>query len=81
MVVRLRWQAHYWWQHPAEPAQATSDGQPHHGRGGNNGGGRRPLAPVQAATATTESVPYYLSGLGTVTAANTVTVRSRVDGC
>lgn len=73
--------AYYWWQHPAEPAQANqADGQPHHGRGGNNGGGRRPLAPVQAATATTESVPYYLSGLGTVTAANTVTVRSRVDG-
>ncbi|EAM9239213.1 multidrug efflux RND transporter subunit MdtA [Salmonella enterica] len=39
-----------------------------------------PLAPVQAATATTQAVPRYLSGLGTVTAANTVTVRSRVDG-
>ncbi len=49
-------------------------------------GGGRPgrfgaaLAPVQAATATSEAVPRYLSGLGTVTAANTVTVRSRVDG-
>ena len=45
-------------------------------------GGRRnmPLAPVQAATAETQSVPQYFSGLGTVTAANTVTVRSRVDG-
>ncbi|XNM68252.1 MdtA/MuxA family multidrug efflux RND transporter periplasmic adaptor subunit [Escherichia coli] len=40
----------------------------------------RALAPVQAATATSEAVPRYLSGLGTVTAANTVTVRSRVDG-
>jgi multidrug efflux system membrane fusion protein len=39
---------------------------------------RRPRA-VQAATATSEAVPRYLSGLGTVTAANTVTVRSRVD--
>ncbi len=39
-----------------------------------------PLAPVQAATATEEAVPRYLTGLGTVTAANTVTVRSRVDG-
>jgi multidrug efflux pump subunit AcrA (membrane-fusion protein) len=38
------------------------------------------LAPVQAATATSEAVPRYLTGLGTVTAANTVTVRSRVDG-
>ncbi len=35
----------------------------------------RRLAPVQAATATTQAVPRYLSGLGTVTAANTVTVR------
>lgn len=45
-------------------------------------GGRRnmPMAPIQAATAQTQSVPQYFSGLGTVTAANTVTVRSRVDG-
>ncbi|MFW0765425.1 MdtA/MuxA family multidrug efflux RND transporter periplasmic adaptor subunit [Trabulsiella odontotermitis] len=46
-------------------------------RGGRFGGA---LAPVQAATATSESVPRYLTGLGTVTAANTVTVRSRVEG-
>ncbi|TGD70371.1 multidrug transporter subunit MdtA, partial [Salmonella enterica subsp. enterica serovar Poona] len=39
-----------------------------------------PPAPAPAATATTQAVPRYLSGLGTVTAANTVTVRSRVDG-
>ncbi|ADO10178.1 Putative transport protein yegM precursor [Pantoea vagans C9-1] len=43
-------------------------------------GARRPLAPVQAATATRQSVPQFLSGLGTVTAANTATVRSRVNG-
>lgn len=45
-------------------------------------GGRRntPLAPVQAATATEQEVPRYLTGLGTVIAANTVTVTSRVDG-
>lgn len=39
-----------------------------------------PLAPVQAATATEQEVPRYLTGLGTVIAANTVTVTSRVDG-
>ncbi|POT59620.1 multidrug transporter subunit MdtA [Citrobacter amalonaticus] len=49
------------------------------------GAGRRgmrsgPLAPVQAATAVQQAVPRYLTGLGTITAANTVTVRSRVDG-
>ncbi|NIG21637.1 MULTISPECIES: MdtA/MuxA family multidrug efflux RND transporter periplasmic adaptor subunit [Pantoea] len=71
---------YYWWQHPAEPSkQPQAEGQQHHGRGAG-GANRRPLAPVQAAAATTQSVPYYLSGLGTVTAANTVTVRSRVDG-
>ncbi|MCA1176198.1 MULTISPECIES: MdtA/MuxA family multidrug efflux RND transporter periplasmic adaptor subunit [unclassified Pantoea] len=71
---------YYWWQHPAEPSkQPQAEGQQHHGRGAT-GANRRPLAPVQAAAATTQSVPYYLSGLGTVMAANTVTVRSRVDG-
>ena len=71
---------YYWWQHPAEPSkQPQAEGQQHHGRGAA-GANRRPLAPVQAAAATTQSVPYYLSGLGTVMAANTVTVRSRVDG-
>lgn len=39
-----------------------------------------PLAPVQAATAVEQAVPRYLTGLGTIIAANTVTVRSRVDG-
>jgi multidrug efflux system membrane fusion protein len=38
------------------------------------------MSPVQAATATQQTVPRYLSGLGTATAANTVTVTSRVDG-
>jgi multidrug efflux system membrane fusion protein len=40
------------------------------------------LAPVSVAVAPAvkQDVPYYLSGLGTVTAFNTVTVKSRVDG-
>ncbi|SQI41102.1 Multidrug resistance protein MdtE precursor [Leminorella richardii] len=44
--------------------------------------GRRnmPMPPVQAATASIQDVPRYLSGLGTVTASNTVVVRNRVDG-
>lgn len=53
-------------------------------RGNSNSGGRhaamRALPPVQAAFTQSASVPYYLSGLGTVTAANTVTIRSRVSG-
>lgn len=41
---------------------------------------RAALAPVQVATATQQTVPHFLNGLGTVTAANTATVRSRVTG-
>jgi multidrug efflux system membrane fusion protein len=43
----------------------------------------RPAArtvPVVTATARAGEMPVYLSGLGTATALNTVTVRSRVDG-
>jgi membrane fusion protein, multidrug efflux system len=36
--------------------------------------------PVVAATARTGDMPVYLQGLGTVTAFNTVTVKSRIDG-
>ncbi len=40
------------------------------------------LGPVSVAVvpAMKENIPYYLSGLGTVTPFNTVTVKSRVDG-
>src|ERR1700722_9177303 len=40
------------------------------------------LGPVSVAvsTALKQNVPYYLTGLGTVSAFNTVTVKSRVDG-
>ena len=46
--------------------------------------GARPVGPGLVSVAVTaalkQNVPYYLSGLGTVTAFNTVTVKSRVDG-
>ena len=72
--------SYYAWQRHAQPQSSsqTDSPAPHGGKGGD--GARRPLAPVQAATATRQSVPQYLSGLGTVTAANTATVRSRVNG-
>jgi membrane fusion protein, multidrug efflux system len=41
--------------------------------------GGRPI-PVVTVAAKTGDLPVYLTGLGTVTALNTVTVRSRVDG-
>ncbi|MBS0924565.1 MdtA/MuxA family multidrug efflux RND transporter periplasmic adaptor subunit [Providencia sp. JGM181] len=57
-------------------ASATQGGQ------GKKASGRpsRPLAPVQFATAQEKVVPRFLSGLGTVQAANMVTVTSRVEG-
>lgn len=71
----------FYWRHSStgnDTAGSQSTQQRHAGnRQGMRGGA---LAPVQAATATSESVPRYLTGLGTITAANTVTVRSRVDG-
>lgn len=38
------------------------------------------VVPVAVATAERRDVPVYLKGLGTVTASNTVSVKSRVDG-
>ena len=75
------------WRHfsAAQPTAGTTPGA-HQAVGktgaGRAAGGRRgaPMSPVQAATATRQTVPRYLSGLGTATAANTVTVTSRVDG-
>ncbi|HBW1447573.1 TPA: MdtA/MuxA family multidrug efflux RND transporter periplasmic adaptor subunit [Klebsiella pneumoniae] len=81
-VVIIAGAAYWFWQDRG----TSGSGAPAAGQGPQGPGGARhgrfgaALAPVQAATATEEAVPRYLTGLGTVTAANTVTVRSRVDG-
>lgn len=54
---------------------ATSVGK---GKGGPGGAGM--TVPVVVSTAQKGNLPVYLIGLGSVTAYNTVTVRSRVDG-
>src|SRR5215471_8637691 len=56
-------------------APATNPGGP----GGAMGMADQPL-PVVVTTARKGDLPVYFNGLGTVTAFNTVTVRSRVDG-
>lgn len=50
------------------------------GRGQYGAPGFNPIVPVVVATAQHGDVPIYFMGLGTVTAFNTVTVHSRVDG-
>ena len=61
-------------QGPGAPAGAVK-GQ---GRQGAGAGGF--VVPVVVASAQRGDLPVYFNGLGTVTAFNTVTVRSRVDG-
>jgi multidrug efflux system membrane fusion protein len=50
------------------------------GNGGPGGGGGNRAVPVVTAVAVKQDLPVYLDGLGSVTAFNTVTVKSRVDG-
>jgi membrane fusion protein, multidrug efflux system len=60
----------YWWSTSANKP-ATPKGPP---------SGMTPMVPVRVQAAVSESLDIYLRGLGTVTAFNTVTVRSRVQG-
>lgn len=55
------------WLMREEPAMATAKVQP-------------PAVPVQTAVAAQGDVPIYLTGLGTVQALNTVTIKAQVDG-
>src|SRR5579862_9875419 len=65
--------AYLWYPRVAEgEGQTTKKGKD------DKGGGR--AVPVVASTARQGEMPVYLNGLGSVTAFNTVTVRSRVDG-
>ena len=62
----------------SEAGGASATAASARGKGGPGGGNF--VMPVVVATAQKGDLPVYLSGLGTVTAFNTVTVRSRVDG-
>jgi membrane fusion protein, multidrug efflux system len=63
----------------AENSNANAPGAPG-GYGKNGAPGFNPIVPVVVATAQHGDMPIYFTGLGTVTAFNTVTVHSRVDG-
>src|ERR1700719_2547779 len=62
----------------SQAATAAAPGAAAKGKGGSGAGGF--VVPVVVSTAQRGDLPVYFNGLGTVTAFNTVTVRSRVDG-
>ena len=62
----------------SEAANPAAPGTPVKGKGGPGAGNF--VVPVVVATAQRGDLPVYFNGLGTVTAFNTVMVRSRVDG-
>jgi multidrug efflux system membrane fusion protein len=62
-------------------SEAGSNAAPgSYGKGGPGAFGMMGPVPVVVATAQKGDLPVYLIGLGSVTAFNTVTIRSRVDG-
>lgn len=63
---------------PSQVADAAAPGTSGKSRGGAGMGNF--AVPVVVASAVRGDLPVYFNGLGTVTAFNTVTVRSRVDG-
>jgi len=66
---------------PSEAANPSGPAASGRGRGGSGGAGMGNFSvPVVVASARQGDLPVYFNGLGTVTAFNTVTVRSRVDG-
>lgn len=67
-----------WWLWPSTPLKNTSVAP---GKGGRPGfGAFGGPVPVRVAPATVADFPVYLKALGTVTATNTINVRSRVAG-
>ena len=75
LAVVLAAGGYYWW-HGSNNSTDASAAAPLPAQSGRSA----VTIPVQAVAARRESVPHYLNGLGTVTSANTVTLRSRVDG-
>jgi membrane fusion protein, multidrug efflux system len=70
-----------WYYRGHSTSEAGATAAPGAGGKGKGGAGAAGMTvPVVVATAQKGDLPVYLIGLGSVTAFNTVTVRSRVDG-
>jgi membrane fusion protein, multidrug efflux system len=71
----------FWYFHGRSTSEADSRGRfGGFGKGQGKGGWEDVIAPVVVATAQKGDLPVYFVGLGSVTAFNTVTVHTRVDG-
>src|SRR5215469_8118719 len=68
-ILIAPWGGYVGWQHRATAKIAAA-----------TAAAPAPAIPVSVATAQRRDVPIYLTGLGTVQAFNTVTVKTRVDG-
>jgi len=68
------------WYYRGRTSQADAAAAGGKGPGGAIGAPGSFVVPVVVATASKGDLPVFLNGLGNVTAFNTVTVRSRVDG-
>ena len=83
LIVGIVAAAGFWYFRGRSATQAQDASQAALGAaaGGKKGGGPGGAAvPVAVATAQRGDLPVYFNGLGTVTAFNTVTIHSRVDG-
>lgn len=70
-----------WYYRSKNPAASAGTASPGGAAGGRGGAaGAPPVVPVIVGKAVKGDLPVYYNGLGNVTAFNTVTVRSRVDG-
>jgi multidrug efflux system membrane fusion protein len=69
-----------WYYRGGRGTQAQDPALAAAGKGRPSGGSGGLAVPVVVATAQRGDLPVYFNGIGTVTAFNTVTVRSRVDG-
>jgi membrane fusion protein, multidrug efflux system len=80
LVIVLLFGGVYYYYHYSAAAKASSTEQ---GGGGGRGHGRgmaNQVVPVVVATAYRGDMPVLLSGIGSVTPLNTVTIHTRVDG-
>lgn len=72
--------AAWWWMGRGETPAAGAPSVPRAGMMPGRGPGAGMSTPVRVQTAAVDQIDIVLRALGTVTAYNTVTVRSRVDG-